>query len=320
MLTKRGVRLTGSAGRLLLLGLLVLLLSACASRTARPQAEDAPAAPEAAQTENRNAAEPEAAQAENHNAVAPGAYPDRLSPLEEDELDDYLSAPAQAISDPLEGWNRFWFGFNDVLYVWVLQPLHKAYVFVTPQELRTGLKNALTNALFPVRFVNSLLQGKFLAAGVEFSRFILNSTLGVGGLINMAKDHKTIVPVDPEGADFGQTLGVWGAESGFYLVLPLIGPSTARDAVGRAGDWLIDPLLFVPGTTTTNVVTLAIWGGLRFNAADDTLNTYENIKKAAVDPYIAMRDMYAKYRQNRIARARAPQPPPQSLAPDSPAR
>jgi len=276
------------AGRWALLGMLALLLTACAGRTAHRQAQE-------------GVAEPEAARMESRSAAAHGAYPDRMAPLAADELDDYADDPLPAIADPLEGWNRFWFGFNDVFYTHVFRPLHRAYAFVTPQELRAGLKNVLVNALFPVRFVNSILQGKFFAAGVEVGRFIVNSTLGIGGLINVTKDRKTIVPVDPDGEDFGQTLGVWGMGPGIYLVWPIIGPSSARDTVGRAADWLIDPLLFVPGTTTMNVVSAGVWGGLRFNAADDTLGTYDTIKKAAVDPYISMRDMYVKYRQSRIA-------------------
>ena len=278
----------GCAGRLLLLGVLVLLLAACAGRTAPRQTGE-------------NLAPSGSVSAESQGPVAHGAYPDRMAPGAADELDDYADAPVQVIADPLEGWNRFWFGFNDVFYTYFFRPLYKGYAFVTPQELRTGLKNALVNALFPVRFVNSILQGKFLAAGVELGRFLVNSTLGLGGLINVTKDKKTIVPVDPDGEDFGQTLGVWGMGPGIYLVWPVIGPSNARDTVGRVADWLMDPLLFVPGTTTVNAVSAGIWGGLRFNAADDTLDTYESIKKAAVDPYISMRDMYSKYRQHRIA-------------------
>ena len=281
-------RLSSNWSRLLLLGLLALLLTACAGRTTRPQAEEGVVEPESAWTESRS-------------SEARGAYPDRLPPLEADELDNYADDPIQVIADPLEGWNRFWFGFNDAFYTYVFRPLYRGYAFVTPKELRAGLKNALANALFPVRFVNCILQGKFMAAGVEFGRFLVNSTVGIGGLINVTKDKKTIVPVDPDGEDFGQTLGVWGAGPGMYLVWPIIGPSNVRDSVGRAADWLMDPLLFIPGTTTVNMVSAGIWGGLRFNAADDTLDTYENIKKAAVDPYISLRDMYTKHRQNRIA-------------------
>ena len=275
------------AGRFLLLGVLLLLLSACAGRTTPQRTSD-------------EFAESETLWEERQSSVAHGAYPDRMSPLGGDELDDYAAAPLQAIADPLEGWNRFWFGFNDAFYTYFFRPLYRVYAFVTPEQLRAGLKNALNNALFPVRFVNCVLQGKFFAAGVELGRFIVNSTLGFGGLFNVTKDRKTIVPVDPDGEDFGQTLGVWGMGPGIYLVWPVIGPSNARDTVGHAVDWLMDPLLFVPGTTTVNVVSAGAWGGLRFNAAEDTLDTYDNIKKAAVDPYASMRDMYTKYRQNRI--------------------
>ena len=301
------------AVRLLLLGVLVLLLAACAGRKADQRTEEGGAAPDPAQAESRSDA-------------GPGASPGHPPPPAADDLDDYADVPAQpTISDPLERWNRFWFSLNDVLYTRLFQPLFNAYVYVTPQALRSGLRNAMVNALVPVRFVNSLLQGKFLVAGVEFGRFVLNSTLGMGGLINYAKDHKTIVPVDPEGEDFGQTLGVWGAGPGIYLVWPILGPSNVRDSVGRVVDMLTDPLLFVSGVdstvaknvnfiignnrlkqssgsgdSTVNDVNLAVWAVLRFNAAGDTLDNYTKLKQVAVDPYIAMRDMYTKYRQSRI--------------------
>ena len=259
---------------------LSLVLAACAGRS--PELSAAPA-----------------------NRPEPAATASPLSPPQAStELDEYAAPEIPLIADPFETWNRFWFGFNDVLYLYVLRPVYKVYAFVAPQEIRNGLKNALTNALFPVRFLNSILQGKFLAAGVEFGRFIVNSTLGGWGLINITKDKKTIVEVDPDGADFGQTLGVWGTGPGVYFVWPVLGPSNLRDTVGRAGDWLADPLLFIPGSFTVSTVTGGIWAGLRFNAAGDILDTYENIKNAAVDPYLSMRDMYTRYRQGRIDRAK----------------
>jgi phospholipid-binding lipoprotein MlaA len=271
---------------LLLLGALALLLTACAGRTAQ-RPEEGPAASGSAWTESRSF---------EARGIAAGAAP----PLE-DALDDYSDASLPVIADPLEGWNRFWFGFNDVFYAYLFRPLYKAYAFVTPWEVRAGLNNALANALFPVRFVNSILQGKFLAAGVEFGRFIVNSTLGMGGLINITKDKKTIVPVDPDGEDFGQTLGVWGRGPGIYLVWPVIGPSNVRDTVGRAADMLTDPVFWFPGATpTVAAINSGIWLGLRFNAAGDTLANYDSLKGIAVDPYIAMRDMFTKLRQRRI--------------------
>jgi phospholipid-binding lipoprotein MlaA len=219
-----------------------------------------------------------------------------------DELDDYSSPPRPLIVDPLEPWNRFWFGFNDLFYAYVVRPVYTGYAFVVPEKLRAGLKNALANALFPVRFVNSLLQGKFKAAGVELGRFVVNSTLGAGGLMDAVAGRKTVTDVDPEGEDFGQTLGVWGMGPGIYLVWPVMGPSNARDTAGRIADWAVDPLLFVPGTITVTAARAGIWGGLRFNAADDALEVYESIKKAAVDPYISLREMYTRHRQSRIER------------------
>ena len=283
--------------RLLLFGAVALLLAACAGRAADRQAAEGSVAPDSARAESRGiAAGSEPAREESLSAAEP-------PPLEADELDDYAELPAaQTISDPLEGWNRFWFGFNDVLYTGLFQPLFKAYSFVTPQALRSGLRNVLTNALFPVRFVNSLLQGKPLAAGVEFSRFFLNTTLGLGGFINYAKDHKTIVPVDPDGEDFGQTLGVWGAGPGIYLVWPILGPSNVRDSVGRVVDMFTDPVYWIAGPNSeVSTINSAIWLGLRANSAGDTLETYSKIKQISVDPYIALRDMFTKLRQTRIA-------------------
>jgi phospholipid-binding lipoprotein MlaA len=267
------------AARILLLGALVLLLAACAGRTADRQAESL-------------------------NVATPDADPGQPPPPEADELDNYADVPAaQTISDPLEGWNRFWFGANDMIYSWLFQPLFKGYAFVTPQGLRSGLRNIMVNALFPLRFVNSLLQGKVQAAGVELGRFLVNTTVGMGGSINVAKDLKTVVPVDPDGEDFGQTLGVWGVGPGIYLVWPILGPNNVRDTAGRAVDMLTDPVFWLPGLSpTVTAVNSGIWIGLRFNAASDTMENYGKISQIAVDPYIAMRDMFTKYRQSKVER------------------
>ena len=165
-----------------------------------------------------------------------------------DDLDDYGNGPTQSIADPFEPWNRFWFGFNDIFYMYVADPAYKAWEAITPHQLRKGLHNFWHNLLFPVRFINNLLQLRFKEAGVEFGRFIINTTAGVGGLVDVAKNKKTIVPVDP---------------------------------------W------YVPS---------AVSAGFFFNDLDQVLPTYFDLKKAAVDPYIMMREAYVKYRAIQVAR------------------
>ncbi len=216
--------------------------------------------------------------------------------LEDGNLDDYEMTPVQGISDPLEPWNRFWFGFNDIFYLYVASPLYSAYDFVIPDEVQGGLSNFFNNLLFPVRFVNALLQGKVQLAGVEFSRFLVNSTVGMGGFIDVAKHKKTVVPYTREGEDFGQTLATWGVGEGFYLVLPILGPSSARGAVGTAVDYFIDPALYLDPTFTTAFM----YAGFEFNDLDNVLPLYKDSKAASVDPYIAMREAYAAYRKQQI--------------------
>lgn len=226
-------------------------------------------------------------------ASSASVYPHRDATLEE-SLDDY-DQPITTLPDPLEPWNRFWFRFNDIFYLYIVSPAYTGYEFVTPSEFRTGLKNLLAHVLFPVRFINSLLQGKFDAAGVEFGRFMINSTVGFGGLIDVAKGAKTVVAVDPSGEDFGQTLDTWGIGQGFYVVWPLIGPSSARDSVGLAADSFLDPLFYLHPWEAAFIAS----GSLRFNSMGDVLSLYEDMNKSAVDPYVAMREAYAAYRKLR---------------------
>ena len=212
-------------------------------------------------------------------------------------LDDYDTEPAQSISDPIEPWNRFWFHFNDIFFLYVARPAYTAWEAVTPHQLRSGLKNFFSNLLFPVRFANNILQFRFFEAGVEFGRFVINTTSSAG-FADVAKGHKTIVPVDPTGEDFGQTLGRWGLGHGFYIVWPIIGPSSARDTVGRAGDLFADPMFYLQPTE----LAIGVSGGLRFNALGDVLPLYEDLNTVAVDPYIAMREAYVNFRKAQVLR------------------
>lgn len=226
-------------------------------------------------------------------------YP-HLSDLESsfDDFDD----PIVTIADPIEPWNRFWFGFNDMFFTYLAKPAYQGYEAVTPREFRSGLKNFLANTLFPIRFINSLLQGKLQAAGVEFGRFIVNTTVGLGGFVDVAHGVKTVVPVDPAGEDFGKTLGVWGFGQGFYLVLPLIGPSSLRDTIGLTVDSIINPTYYIKPHSIPIVANL----GLRFNTVGDILTVYDDLKLYSVDPYLAAKSAFSTYRSMRVDRAKVP--------------
>ncbi|MBR4747063.1 MAG: VacJ family lipoprotein, partial [Desulfovibrio sp.] len=165
-----------------------------------------------------------------------------------------------------------------------------------------GISNVFRNLLFPMRFINNLLQFRFKEAGVEFGRFIVNSTAGLGGLVDIAKHKKTIVPVHPEGEDFGQTLGRWGFGHGFYIVWPFIGPSSVRETFGRAGDYFLYPAFWASYVIHPWYVPTGIQTGFFFNDLDDVLPTYFDLKKAAVDPYIMMREAWVKHRAVQVAR------------------
>ncbi|MDO5537854.1 MAG: VacJ family lipoprotein [Desulfovibrionaceae bacterium] len=220
-----------------------------------------------------------------------------------DELDDYGEEETQSIADPLEKWNRFWFGFNDIMYLYIAKPAYEAWEFVVPSPFRTGLSNFWHNLLFPMRFVNNLLQLRFLEAGVEFGRFVINTTAGFGGFFDVAKREKTIVPVHPEGEDFGQTLGRWGIPHGIYLVWPFYGPSSIRETFGRAGDYFCYPAFAASYFVHQPwYVTSGTQMGFFFNDLGSVLPTYTALKDASVDPYIMMREAYIRHRAIQVAR------------------
>ncbi|MCF6291572.1 MAG: VacJ family lipoprotein [Desulfobacterales bacterium] len=211
---------------------------------------------------------------------------------EEEETD----TARPAIADPLEPLNRFFFRFNDRLYFRVIKPVATVYARVTAEDVRICVRNFFTNLSAPVRMVNNILQGKVNAAGIELARFALNSTLGVVGLADAARDGFGLAP--PLEEDLGQTLGVYGIGPGIYLNWPLLGPSTVRDTVGMVGDAFLEPLTYV---ANGRLETSALFYGVEeLNHASLTLGDYELFITTSLDPYSAMRDIYYQYRQGRI--------------------
>ncbi|BBO83493.1 hypothetical protein DSCO28_40590 [Desulfosarcina ovata subsp. sediminis] len=228
-----------------------------------------------------------------------------------DPFDDSTNDPfagdddaVQSVADPIVGFNRAMFAFNDKLYFWVLKPVAIGYRTVFPTPVRLGVKNFFYNLLTPVRFVNCLLQGKDEAAKGEFIRFMVNTTYGVGGLFNPAKNYPGLTP---PAEDFGQTLGLYHAGNGFYIVWPLFGPSTLRDTVGSVGDWALNPLTFIKliqvdaGELTTTTTGAAVFGLRTVNDTSFHIGDYEALKNAALDPYEAFRNAYIQNRNSKIA-------------------
>ncbi|MGA6994458.1 MAG: VacJ family lipoprotein [Candidatus Deferrimicrobiaceae bacterium] len=202
-------------------------------------------------------------------------------------------APPPSLADPLEPVNRALFAFNDKAYFWVMKPVAQGYRAVVPEVMRLSVRNFFANLAMPVRFVNNLLQGKIRNSGVELLRFALNTTAGIGGLFDPAKDDFRLLP---RGEDLGQTFGTYGFGHGLYIVLPLLGPSSLRDTVGRAGDSFLDPVHYVEDTE----VIIGAKALQTVNEVSLRIGEYEDLTKAALDPYVAVRDAYSQYRAKKV--------------------
>ena len=214
---------------------------------------------------------------------------------DEYEDDEYGDDDVVLISDPLIQANTDMYNLNDTLYFWVLKPLARGYGFIIPEELRVAVVNVFYNIRFPVRFLNSLFQGKGQKASYEFGRFFINTTVGFLGIANVAANYPHL---QPSREDLGQTFAVWGIGNGAYLTLPFLGPSSLRDGLGRLGDTFLDPIWWIPVDTWTSI---AIRAGEAVNATSLRIGEYEALKEAALDPYIMIRNAYVQNRNKLIA-------------------
>ena len=201
-------------------------------------------------------------------------------------------AAGPRIADPIEPWNRAMYHVNDKFYFWLLKPATRGYKAAVPESFRTMFRNFYENIKAPVRIVNNFLQGKPRYAGKELARFVINSVLGVGGLKECAT---ACFGINGRDADFGQTLGKYGVGFGFYIVWPVLGPSSPRDSVGWAGDWVLTPTTYV-SSSWISVESVGLYAHEEVNYTSFHLGDYEALKSAAVDPYIAIRDAYVQRR------------------------
>jgi phospholipid-binding lipoprotein MlaA len=196
--------------------------------------------------------------------------------------------------DPLEGFNRGVYKFNDVSDKAVFKPIAGAYKAVMPTPVRSGVSNFFANLKTFVTTINQVLQFKFNKAAESAGRFVINSTIGIAGLFDVAS--KQGIPQYKE--DFGQTLGYWGVGNGAYLMLPFFGPSTLRDTGGLIADSMtVDPIAYVDDPRARNIII-----GTKFiDTRAQLLPGSDLLDEAALDPYTFMRDAYLQRRANQVA-------------------
>ncbi len=219
-------------------------------------------------------------------------------------------APATDRRDPYEGVNRVFFAANMAVDRWALRPVAEAWVAVVPEPARIGVHNVVTNATLPVDAANALLQGSAERSARTLGRFAVNTTLGIGGVFDVA----TGAGLEAADEDFGQTLAVWGMEPGPYLVAPLFGPTTVRDAGGRLADVFLNPVNYALALTRAPAWVSPAIGGVRaVDRRAANLDAFDALRKGSVDLYATVRSAYFQFRQRAVANAGGAHAPPFSV-------
>lgn len=201
------------------------------------------------------------------------------------------SLPPNSKRDPRDPWermNRTTFKVNTALDHAIARPVARTYQKITPRVVRTGVSNFLDNLFYPVTMANDLLQLKFKPFGQDTGRFLMNTTIGIGGLLDPAT--RAGLPKNEE--DLGQTFGYWGAKPGPYLMIPILGPSDVRDGVGRVGDIWLSP----PHYIDNNYISYGLWG-LGVLDARYRLLPQDKLLDEAYDPYTFLKNAYLQRRE-----------------------
>lgn len=214
--------------------------------------------------------------------------------------------------DPWEPFNTLMFEFNRKVDEYALKPVAQGYDFIVPDFVQLGISNIFYNFRFPQRFLNNVFQGKLKGAGIEVGRFLLNTTVGYAGFIDLAKEIDLVTPDE----DFGQTLGFYGVKPGPYLVVPFLQPFTVRDFAGYVTDiflnpinWLVAPIIEVEGVpsliahknrTTTTFVQIGARVGEVVNERSRNLEKFQGVEEATLDLYTAVRNAYLQSRNRAI--------------------
>lgn len=264
---------------LLTMGLLVAFAPLAAT------AEEAASKPESAKQVETSAAKAK--------APVPSAKTIEITAEEKDK--DFSGAEAGSgngdVADPIEGLNRGIYKFNEGVDTVILAPVARGYKYVVPEYGRDRVGNALNNLQEPVTFLNNALQGNVEGTFSSFWRFVINSTFGIGGMFDVARD----TGLQPVQEDFGQTLASWGVGNGAYIVLPILGPSSARDTVGLVVDTVTNPFSYL---TTPAVV--AIKGTDLVDSRARLLDITDEIQRTSFDPYSTVKSAYIQHRNTEI--------------------
>jgi phospholipid-binding lipoprotein MlaA len=218
----------------------------------------------------------------------------RPAPGDQAALEEYREN-----NDPAEPTNRVFYAINNGIDTYVLRPVAVAYRTVVPGVVRRSTHNLLANMSSPIVFSNDVLEAKPRRAGTTLMRFLINTTAGVGGLFDVATD----LGYPEHDADFGITLALWGVGEGPFLFLPILGPSNPRDFAGFGGDIALDPLTWASfgGSATLGY---SRYGLSAIDARERVLDTVDNIKKTALDPYATFRSLYRQNRASTIDKVR----------------
>jgi phospholipid-binding lipoprotein MlaA len=207
--------------------------------------------------------------------------------------------------DPYEGWNRGAQKFNDNLDKYIMKPVAKGYRWITPAFVDRGITNFFNNLGDIGVSINDVLQAKFAQGGMDAGRFLINTTAGIGGFIDVAA--KIDMPKHEE--DFDQTMGVWGVPSGSYLVIPFIGPSSPRGIGGLAGDALMSPLTyaFLPSQAIYSAISTGLSATRAVDARADVLEGEKIASEAAIDRYDYFKNAYLQHREYLLYDGKVPE-------------
>ncbi len=240
---------------------------------------------------------PQVTEVVSASLTSPAEIPDKpenKSNGDEEYPDDIKDEQTATIADPLEPFNRAMYHFNDKLYFWMLKPVAQGYSSVVPEPARVSVKNFFSNLGFPIRFLSCLLQADFRGASTELGRFGINTIWGIGGLMDPAANKE--LDLQKQDTDLGLTLASYGVGHGFYIVWPVLGPSSPRDSVDIIGESFLYPVSYI----NPWYYWLSVRSSEVVNATSLRIGDYESLQKAAIDPYVAFRDAYIQYRLKKV--------------------
>jgi phospholipid-binding lipoprotein MlaA len=220
--------------------------------------------------------------------------------------DPAARADFEAANDPLEPMNRTIFDVNQFLDRYLIKPVAQGYHTVLPQFSQDMIRHFLNNLGEPVIFANDMMQAEWHAADITVGRFVVNSTFGIGGLFDFAGN----TGLERQTGDFGQTLYTWGVSDGPYLVLPILGPSDPRDAIGLGVDSVMDPFGYLARAYDVGTeVTISRFAGSGIDLRARNIDTLDDLQRNAIDFYAEMRSLYRQHRASELRHGRPAEMP-----------